>query len=147
MTTGKSIGLTGWTFVGKVISLLFNMLSSLVITFLPGSKRLNFMAAVTICSDFGAPQNKGSHCCHCFPIYLSWSDENRCHDFSFLNVENFFSLLFHFHQKALYFFFTFCTRVVSSTYPRLLIFLLAILIPGCASPCPAFLTMCSPHIS
>ena len=43
MTTGKIIGLTRWNFVGKVMSLLFNMLSRLVITFLPRSKRLNFM--------------------------------------------------------------------------------------------------------
>ena len=56
MTTGKNIALTRRTFVGKVMSLLFNMLSRLVITFLPRSKRLNFMAAVTICSDFGAPK-------------------------------------------------------------------------------------------
>ena len=40
MTTGKTIALTRWTFVGKVMSLLFNMLSRLVITFLPGSKHL-----------------------------------------------------------------------------------------------------------
>ena len=40
MTTGKTIALTRWTFVGKVIALLFNMLSRLVITFLPKSKRL-----------------------------------------------------------------------------------------------------------
>ena len=40
MTTGKTIALTRWTFVGKVLSLLFNMLSRLVITFLPRSKRL-----------------------------------------------------------------------------------------------------------
>ena len=40
MTMGKTIVLTRWTFVGKVMSLLFNMLSRLVITFLPGSKRL-----------------------------------------------------------------------------------------------------------
>ena len=40
MTTGKTIDLTSWTFVGKVKSLLFNMLSRLVITFLPRSKRL-----------------------------------------------------------------------------------------------------------
>ena len=53
MTTGKTIALTRRTFVGKVMSLLFNMLSRLVITFLPKSKRLLiFMAAVTICSDF-----------------------------------------------------------------------------------------------
>src|SRR5574337_1143556 len=47
MTTGKTIALTRWTFVGKVMSLLFNMLPRLVITFFPRSKRLNFMAAVT----------------------------------------------------------------------------------------------------
>ena len=66
MTTGKSIDLTRWTFVGKVMSLLFNMLSRLLITFLPRKKHfLNFMAAVTICSDFGAPRNKVCHCFHC----------------------------------------------------------------------------------
>ena len=70
MTTGKTIALTRQTFVDKVMSLLFNMLSRLVITFLPKSKGLNFMAAITICSDFGAPQNKVSHCFHCFSIYL-----------------------------------------------------------------------------
>ena len=57
MTTGKTIALTRRTFVGKVMSLL-NMLSRLVINFLPSSKCLNFMAAVTICSDFGAQKNK-----------------------------------------------------------------------------------------
>ena len=70
MTTGKTIALTRCTFVDKVMSLLFNMLSRLVITFLPRSKFFNFMAAVTICSDFGAPKNKVSHCFHCFPIYF-----------------------------------------------------------------------------
>ena len=44
------------------------------------------MAALTICSDFGAPQNEVSHCCHCFPVYLPWSDETGCHDLNFLNV-------------------------------------------------------------
>ena len=59
VTTGKTIALTRWTFVGKVMSLLLNMLSRLVIAFLPRSKHLfNFMAAVTICSDFGAQKNK-----------------------------------------------------------------------------------------
>ena len=58
MTTGKTIALTRRTFVGKVMSLLFNMLSRLVITFLPRSKCLNFMAVITICSDFGAQINK-----------------------------------------------------------------------------------------
>ena len=58
MTTGKTIALTRWTFVGKVISLVFNALSRLVITFLSRSKCLNFMPAVTICSVFGAQKNK-----------------------------------------------------------------------------------------
>ena len=48
MTTGRTIVLTRWTFVGKVISLLFSMLSRLVITFLPRSNHLNFMAAVIL---------------------------------------------------------------------------------------------------
>ena len=44
------------------------------------------MAAVTICSDFGAQkENKVSHC---FPVYFLWSDGTRCHDLSFLNVES-----------------------------------------------------------
>ena len=47
----------------------------------------NFMAAVSICSNFGAQKNKLSHCVHCFPIYLLWSDGTRCHDLCFLNVE------------------------------------------------------------
>ena len=55
MTTGKTIDFTRWIFVGKVISLLFNIRSRLVITFVPS---FNVLAAVTICSDFGAPQNK-----------------------------------------------------------------------------------------
>ena len=59
MTTGKTIALTRQTFVGKVMSLLLNMLSRLVITFLPRSKHLlNFMAAVTICSALGAEEIK-----------------------------------------------------------------------------------------
>ena len=87
MTTGKTIALTRQTFVGKVMSLLFNMLSRLVITILPRSKCLNFIDAVTIWSDVGAPQNKVSHCFHCFPICLLSSDGTRCHDLSFLNVE------------------------------------------------------------
>ena len=71
MTTVKSIVLTRQTFVGKVMSLFFNMLSRLVIAFLPrGKDLLNFMAAVTVCSNFGAEENKACHCFHCFPIYL-----------------------------------------------------------------------------
>ena len=47
------------------------------------------MAAVTICSDFGAPKIKVSHCFHCFPIYLPWSDGTRCHDLSGLSLQQF----------------------------------------------------------
>ena len=85
MTTGKTIALTRWTFVGKLMSLLFNMLSRFVITFLPRSKCLYFMTAVTICSDFGAPQNKVCHCFHCIPIYLPWSDGTGGHDQLYFN--------------------------------------------------------------
>ena len=87
MTTGKSIALTRWTFVGNVMFLLLNMLSRL--DNFPSKEQVsfNFMAAITICSDFGAPKNKVWHCFHCFPIYLPWSDGTRCHDLRFLNVE------------------------------------------------------------
>ena len=70
MSTGKTIALTRWTFVGKVMSLLLNMLSRLVITFLQRSNRLNFMAAITTCIDFGTQENKICHCFHFFPIHL-----------------------------------------------------------------------------
>ena len=64
----KTIALTRWTFVGKVMSLLFNKLSRLVIAFLPRSKHLliSRTAAVTIHSDFGGQENK---VCHCFPLF------------------------------------------------------------------------------
>ena len=68
MTTGKTIDLTIRTFVDKVMSLLFNML--FVIAFLPRGKGLNFMAAVAVCSDFGAQENKICYHFPFFPIYL-----------------------------------------------------------------------------
>ena len=70
MTTGKTIALTRQTFVDQFMSLLFNLLPRLVITFLPWSKHLNFKAAIIICSDFGAQENKVCHYFQCFPIYL-----------------------------------------------------------------------------
>ena len=71
MTTGKTIALTRQTFVGKVMSLIFNMLSRLVIAFLPRSKhRLISWLQSPSTSDFGASQNKVCHCSYCFPIYL-----------------------------------------------------------------------------
>ena len=72
VTAGKTIALTIWTFVGKVMSLLFNMLSRLAIAFLPKSQCfLISWPAGTVCSDFGAQENKVCLCFHCFS-YLPW---------------------------------------------------------------------------
>ena len=70
MTTGKTIALTRWTFVGKVISLLFNMLSRLVITFLPRSKHLLISWLQSPSAVILEPKRIVIHCFHCFPIYL-----------------------------------------------------------------------------
>ena len=71
MTTGKTIALTRWTFVGKGMSLLFNMLSRLIITFLPRSKCLliSWLQSPSA-AILESPKNKISHCFHCFPIFL-----------------------------------------------------------------------------
>ena len=103
MTTGKTIALTRWTFVVKVMSLLFNMLSRLIITFLPRSKRLLISWQQSPSAVILEPKNKVGHCFHCFSIYLPWSDGTGCHDLCFLNLEllaNFFTLHFRFHQEA-----------------------------------------------
>ena len=72
MITGKTIALIRWNFVGKVMCLLFNILSRLVITFLPRSKHL-FISWLQSPSAviLEPPKNKVSHCFYCFPIYLS----------------------------------------------------------------------------
>ena len=70
MTTGKTIALTRWTFVCKLMSLLFNMLSRLVITFLPRSKRLLISWLQSPSAVILEPQNKVNHCFYCFPIYF-----------------------------------------------------------------------------
>ena len=78
MTTGKTIALTRWTFVSKVMSLLLNTLSSFVIASLllfhsSSSKEqvsFNFMAVVTICSDFGAQERESIIVSIISPIYL-----------------------------------------------------------------------------
>ena len=88
MTTGKTIALTTQTFVGKVMSLLLNMLSRLVITFLPRSKNLLISWLQSPSAVILEPQkNKVWHCFHCFPIYFPWSDGTGCHDLRCLNVE------------------------------------------------------------
>ena len=74
MTTGKTIALTRRTLVGKVMSLLLNILSRLVITFPPRSKRL--LISWLQSPSAVIPKNKVWHCFHCFPIYFPWSDAN-----------------------------------------------------------------------
>ena len=92
MTTGKTTALTRWTFVGKVMSLLFNIMSRLVITFLPKSKCLLISWLLSSSAVISEPapdplqKNKVSHGVHCFRIYLPWSDGTRCNDLSVLNV-------------------------------------------------------------
>ena len=95
------------------------------------------MAAITICSDFGAQENKNCHCFHFFPIFLPWGHGIGCHDLSFFECWVFkpaFSLSsFTLFQRL------FCSsslsavRLVSSAYLRLLVFLLTILISACDS--------------
>ena len=88
MNTRETIPLTRWNFVVKVMSLLFHMLSRLVITFLPRSKHLLISwlqspSAVIL----EPPKIKVCHCFHCFPIYLKRSDGTGGHDLHFLNTE------------------------------------------------------------
>ena len=99
------------------------------------------MAPVTICSDLGAQKNKVWHCFHCFPIYFPWSDETRCHVLIFwmLSFKPTFShSIFTFIKRLFRSSSLSAIRVVSSAYLKLLKFLLAILIPACASSSPAF---------
>ena len=84
MTTGKTTALTRRTFVGKVMPLLLNMLSRLVIAFLPRSKHLLISPSAVILEP---PKNKVWHYFHCLPTYFPRSDATRCHELHFLNVE------------------------------------------------------------
>ena len=88
MTTGKTTALTRRTFVCKVMSLLSNMLSRLVLAFLPRSKRLLISWLQSPSAVILEPKkNKVWHCFHCFPIHFPWVDGTRCRDLSFLSVE------------------------------------------------------------
>ena len=107
------------------------------------------MAAVTIYGDFGTQENKVSHCFHCFPIYLPWSDGTGCHDL--FSERWVLRQLFHspfspfikrlFSSSSLS-----AVRVVTSAYMRLLIFVLEILIPAYDSSSPAFCMMYSAYM-
>ena len=85
MTTGKTIALTRRTFVGKVMSLLLNMLSRLVITFLPRSKHLLILWLQSPSAVILEPPSLTLF--PLFPHLLPWSDGTGCHDLHFLNVE------------------------------------------------------------
>ena len=102
------------------------------------------MAAVTICTDFGAPQNKVWHCFHCFPIYFHevMGPDAMMLVFWMLSFKPTFSLsTFTFITRLFSSSSLSAIRVVSSAYLRLLIFLPATLIPAYASSSPAFLMM------
>ena len=147
MTTGNTIALTRWTFVSKVMSLLFNMLSRVAIAFLPRSKHhliswLQSPPAVILESKKIKSLTVSSFypsVCHkvmgpdgmIFIWMLSFKPAFSLSTFTFIKR------LFSSSLSAI--------RVVSSTYLRLLIFLLAILIPACGSSSPTFHIMYSAY--
>ena len=145
MTPGKTIALTRQTFVGKVMSLLFNMLSRLVIAFLPRSKHLLISwlqspSAVIL----EPPQNK---VWHCFPSiwHEVMGSDAMILTFWMLSFKPTFSLSSFTFIRRLFSSSLSAIRVVSSAYLRLLIILPAVLIPACASSSPAFLMMYSEY--
>ena len=87
MTTGKAIALTIWTFVNRVLPLLFNTLSRFIIAFLPRSKHLLISWPQSPSTAILEPKKIRCHCFHFFPIYLPWVDGTGCHDLRFLNAE------------------------------------------------------------
>ena len=107
------------------------------------------MGAVTVHSNSGAQENKVCHCFHFFPIYLPWSDRTRCHEISFLKMLRFkpgFSLSsFAFIKRLFSSSSLSAVRVVSSTYLKLLVFPLAVLIPAYDSSSLAFHIMYSAY--
>ena len=131
------------TFVSKVMSLLFNMLS--------GLSSFDLVASVTVCSDFIAQEKKICHCFHFFPFYLPWSDGTGFHDLNFYfyfltsSFKTAFSLFFtpikrFFSSSSLS-----AIRVASFACLRLLIFLSADLISAYDSSSLAFLMMYSAY--
>ena len=148
-----------WNFVIKMVSLLFNMLSRLVIGFIPGRKVFFCCCCCCCCCFliswllslsaviFGFKQSKVCHCFYHFPIYLPRDQMPWffvCWMLSFKPDLSLFSLTFIkglFSSSSLS-----SIRVVSSAYLRLLIFLPAILIPAYASSSPAF-SWCTLHRS
>ena len=137
MTTGKTIALTRWTFVGKLMSLHFNMLSRLVIAFLPRSKCLLISWLQSPYAVILEPKNIK-------PVTVSIVSPSIFYKVMELDAIIFVFWMLNFKPTFPLSPFTFIKRllspirVVSSAYLRLLIFLPAILILACASSSPAF---------
>ena len=142
MTTRKSIALTKWTFIGKVISLLFNMLSRFGKAFLPRSKRVLISWLQSPSAVILEPKKAKS-------LTVSIVSPSICHVVMGPYAMIFVFWMLSFKPAFSFSSFTFIKRlfsssslspitVVSSAYLRLLIFLPAILIPACASSSPAF---------
>ena len=142
ITTGKTIALTRRTSVDKIMSLLFSMLSTLVITSLPRSKHLLISWPQSPSAVILEPRKIKSELFPLFPhlFAMKWWDQMPWSYFS-----QCWALSQFFHSplsiKKLFSSLLSAVRVVSSAYLRLLIFLLAILILACASSSPAFLMM------
>ena len=147
VTTGKTIALTRWTFAGKVMSLLFNMLSRLVIAFLPRSKCLLISWLQSSSAVILEPQKIKSDT-------VSTISPSICHEVMGPDAMIFVFWILSLKPTFPFSSFTFikrlfsssslsAIRVVSAAHLRLLIFLLAILIPACASSSPAFHMMYS----
>ena len=150
MTAGKAIALTRQIFVGKVMPLLFNMLSSLVITFLPRSKCLLISWLQSRSAVILEPKKVKS-------VTISIVSPSICHEvmgpdamilvFWMLSFKPAFSLSYFTFIKRLFSSSSLSAiMVVSSAYLRLLIFLPAILIPAYASSSPVFLMMYSVYV-
>ena len=86
MTTGKTIALIRQNYVSKVMSLIFSMLTGLVIAFLPRGKHL-LISWLQLPSAVILEPKKIKSVTHCFHIYLPWSDRTGCHDLGFFNVD------------------------------------------------------------
>ena len=149
MTTGNTIALIRRTLVGKVTSLLLNMLSRLVITFLPSSKRLLISWLQSPSAVILEPQKIKSHTVSSVSSSISYEvmgSDAMIFVFWMLNFKPTFSLSSYTFIKRLFSSTSLSAiRVVSSAYLRFLIFLPAILIPACVSSSPAFLMMYSAY--
>ena len=149
MTTGKTIALTRQTFVGKGMSLLFNMLSRLVITFFPRSKRLLISLLQSPSAVILEPPKIKSDTVSTFSPSISYEvmgPDAMILVFWMLSFKPTFSLSsFTFIKRLFSSSLLYDIRAVSSAYLRLLIFLPAILIPACASSSSEFLMMYSAY--